>query len=126
MGVLMTVSVSGAATAKPALKDVEAITEGLIATGIAYEISEVCPSISARKLRGITYLLSLKSQASELGYSDAEIEAYVDDKTEQKRLEALARARLAEMGAEVGNTQTYCVVGQAEITKDSTIGRLLR
>lgn len=117
---------AGAVTAKPALRDQPQITEGIIAVGIAYEVSEKCSSISARRLRGINYLFSLKGIASDLGYSDAEIEAFIDDKAEERRLEGIARARLASMGAVAGNEASYCAVGQAEIAKDSAIGRLLR
>ena len=77
-------------------------------------------------MRGINYLYSLKGIASGLGYSDAEIEAYIDDKSEERRLEGIARQRLASMGAVAGNAETYCAVGRAEISKGSAVGRLLR
>ncbi len=122
---------AGLATAAPAaalgpLKDVTAISEGLIATGIAVEISDVCDELQPRLLRGIAYLNSLKDHARSLGYSEAQIDAYVDDRAEKRRLEAIARARLAEKGAVEGRPETYCAVGRAEIAADSAIGRLLR
>lgn len=123
---LLTVTLAGASSAKPALKDVAEISEGLIAVAIAYEIGEVCDDITARKLKGISVLFGLKRTASDLGYSSAEIDAYIDDKVEQKRLEGVARARLADMGAAVGQPATYCALGRAEIAKNSAIGVLLR
>lgn len=114
------------AVAKPPLGQVAEIRDGLIATGIAYEISKVCDGISARKLRGISYLMQLKSKARDMGYSNAEIDAFVGDSGEKARLEAQARNILARMGAVVGRAETYCAVGRAEIAKDSAIGRLLR
>lgn len=120
------VAVAGSSAARPALKDVTQITEGLIATGIAYEISEVCDSIDARTLRGINFLWGLKGQARDLGYTNAEIDAYVDDKAEQARLEGIARQRLASKGAVAGKPETYCAVGRAEIASGSQIGALLR
>lgn len=116
----------GHATAKPELKDVTEISEGIIAVGIAYEISEVCASIEPRTLRGIFYLNSLRSRARNLGYSHAEIEAYINNDAEKVRLEAVARGRLADMGAIPGNAESHCVVGRAEIARQSAIGRLLR
>lgn len=115
--------------ASPAAADLQneaQITEGIIAVGMAYEISEQCSSISARRLRGINYLYSLKGVASGLGYTDAEIEAYIDNKAEEQRLEAIARQRLAAMGARAGDADSYCAVGRAEIAKGGAVGRLLR
>ncbi|MEY1555061.1 DUF5333 domain-containing protein [Yoonia sp. R2331] len=123
---LAIVTVAGASSAKPALKDVAYVREGIIAAGIAYEISEECGDISARLFRGLSFLNGLKSHARDLGYTEAEIDAYIDDKAEKNRLEGIARARLADLGAVPGNAQSHCTVGRAEIAKGSAIGRLLR
>lgn len=123
--VAMTAS-AGSLSAQSSLKDEPAIREGLIAVGIAYEISEVCGSISARTLRGLGYLNQLRNAAIDLGYSRAQVRAYTDDKAEQNRLEGIARTRLANMGAAPGDAASHCTVGQAEIAKGSTIGYLIR
>ena len=123
LGVVMA---AGNLSAKPALRDVQHITAGLITVGIAYEISETCSSINARFFRGISYLNSLKSHARGLGYTDAEIDAYTDDKAEQNRLEGIARARLFNLGAISGQPETYCAVGRAQMDAGTAIGRLLR
>jgi len=112
--------------ARPPLGEVSAVTEGLIATGIAYEISEVCEELSPRRLRGVGFLLSLRQHALELGYSRDEVDAFINNDAEADRLESLARARLAEMGAVEGQPETYCRVGLQEMAADSQIGRLLR
>lgn len=114
-----------AAQDSPPLGQVERITEGLIETAIAYEIGERCDSIDGRRLQGIAFLWSLHSHARSLGYSAAEIDAYIDDDQEKDRLEAIARQRLRDMGAVEGEWGTYCEVGRAEIAKGSQIGRLL-
>ena len=117
-----------AALATPAaadLGDEATVTEPLIAIGIAYEISKVCDSISARKVRGLTQLLSLRGKASDLGYSRAEIDAWIDDEAEKDRLEGIARQRLAAMGAARGDAAAHCEVGRTEIAKGSYIGSLL-
>lgn len=114
-----------AAPANAALKDERTIAEGLILIGIAYEISEVCPSIDARRLRGLNALLNLRGIAKSMGYSNAEIEAYIDDDAEKDRLEAIARARLERMGATPGDVASHCAVGRSEVAKNSQIGRLL-
>ncbi len=123
---LVLVTLGGMSSAKPALKDVAYVREGIIAAGIAYEISEQCGTVSARLFRGISFLNGLKSHARSLGYTEAEIDAYVNDKEEKNRLEAIARDRLSAMGAVNGQAQSYCTVGRSEIAKGSTIGQLLR
>jgi len=117
---------AGATAANPEIGNVTHITEGLINTAIAYEIDRVCDSIDGRTLEGINFLWSLKQHASELGYSDAEIRAYVDNEEEKDRLEAIARDRLRAMGAVEGQPETYCGVGRAEMAAQSEIGRFLR
>ncbi|KIT15808.1 DUF5333 domain-containing protein [Jannaschia aquimarina] len=107
------------------LNDERTISEGLILIGIAYEISEVCPDIAPRRLRGLNALLTLRSMAYDLGYSRAEVEAYIDDDAEKDRLEAIARQRLERLGAKPGDVESHCVVGRSEVAKDSQVGRLL-
>lgn len=108
------------------LKDVPYVSEGIIATGIAYEIGRVCPSLTARVLAGIFFLYELQSHAYDLGYSKAEVDGYINDKDEKQRLEGIARARLAAMGAVADQPETYCVVGRSEVAAQSQIGKLLR
>ena len=125
-GLLLALALPVAASAEvPPLGQVERITEGLIDTAIAYEIGEVCESINGRKIAGIAFLWSLHSEARRLGYSREEIEAFVDDDVEKDRLEAIARERLAGMGAVEGSPNTYCEVGRAEIAAGSQVGKLL-
>ncbi len=108
------------------LKDVDHVRDGIISVGIAIEIGDKCGSIEARYLRGVSFLNGLKDHAAGLGYSDAEIEAYVDDDAEKDRLEAVARQRLADLGAVVGDEASYCAVGQSQIAADTPVGQLLR
>ncbi|WP_246849361.1 DUF5333 domain-containing protein [Rubellimicrobium arenae] len=114
------------AQGRPALGQVESITEGLIDTAIAYEIGERCDGIDGKKLQGLAFLLSLRAEARRLGYSAREIDAFIDDDAEKDRLEAIARQRLRDMGAVEGEWETYCDVGRTEIAKASRIGRLLQ
>ena len=118
--------VAGATAARSALRDEATITEGLINVAIAYEIGERCESLSARRLAGINYLFALKAAAEGLGYTEAEIDAFIDDDAEKDRLEAIARQRLRDLGAVEGQWDTYCAVGQAQIAQNIVAGQLLR
>ena len=108
------------------LKDVASVRDGIIAVGMAYEIGDKCGSIEARYLRGLSYLNELKANAASLGYSDAEIDAYIDDDAEKDRLEAVARQQLADLGAVPGDEASYCAVGAAQIAAGTQVGQLLR
>ncbi len=121
----LTAALLVALPAAASLRDERGITEGLITVGIAYEISEVCPQIGPRLLRGLDYLMSLQSAARGMGYSAAEVKAFVEDDAEKDRLEAVARDRLAKMGARKGDVGAHCAVGRAEVARDSQVGRLL-
>lgn len=101
------------------------ITEGLITVGIAYEISKKCDSLGGRRLRAMNYLLGLRSRAIEIGYSSSEIDAFIDNDSEKDRLEAIAHARLASMGAVAGRGDTFCTVGRSEMAQVTEIGKLL-
>ncbi|MCK0094910.1 DUF5333 domain-containing protein [Yoonia sp. F2084L] len=123
---LATVFSAGHLSAQTALKDVAKVRDGIIYVGMAYEISEECGSINARLFRGINYLQSLRSHARDLGYSEAEIEAYINDDAEKDRLEAIARQQLALIGVVEGNEATYCAAGRAQMDANTRVGWLLR
>ncbi|MCG3266497.1 DUF5333 domain-containing protein [Yoonia sp. I 8.24] len=117
---------AGNLSAQTALRDQPDVRDGIIYVGMAYEISEQCNDIRARTFRGINFLQSLKRRAAELGYSDAEIDAYVGDRAEKRRLEDIARAQLALLGVVADDPETYCAVGRAQIAANTRVGWLLR
>ena len=117
---------TSAATARPSLRDVPEIEDGLFAVAIADAVRDNCPSIQARLIKGMSFLHSLKSKANEVGYSDAEIRAYVESKTEKARMRAKGEKFLAQNGVRFGEPKTFCTFGRAEIAKNSAIGVLLR
>ena len=82
------------ASAKPHLREVAEIDNGLLAVGIADEIRKNCPAISPRIFRAVSYVESLKSKARALGYSDAEIRAYYKSEVEKARVRAKGEAYL--------------------------------
>jgi Family of unknown function (DUF5333) len=117
---------AGSALALGPLKDVAVVRDGIIDVGMAYEIGDKCGSIEARYLRGLSFLNELKAQAASLGYTEAEIDAYIDDDAEKEALEAAARQQLADLGAVVGDEASFCAVGVAQIAAGTQVGQLLR
>lgn len=126
IAVLITLLAAQGAYAKPHLREVTEINSGLLAVGIADEIRKECPSISGRLIKGAMYLKSLENRAKSMGYSEAEVKAYTRDKTEKARMLARGNAYLQTNGVQVGNPQSYCALGRAEIEKASLIGSFLR
>ena len=111
-------------TANPAT--VSRVTEGLIAAGMAIELDDNCGDVKVRLIRGLNFLQGLKNHLSDLGYSNAEIDAYIDNRTEKDRLEGIARGRLADLGVVVGEPATYCAVAREQMAQGTQIGQLLR
>ena len=120
------VTLAGSLSAQTALKDVARVRDGIIQVGMAYEISQKCSSIRARTWRGIGYLQELKNYALSQGYSEAEVDAYVKDKEEERRLIAMARSQLAALGVVEGDEASYCAVGRDQIARNTRVGWLLR
>ena len=114
------------AMAKPALRDVPAIDDALLDLGVADLIRKNCPTISARMLKAVNYVWSLRAQARKMGYTDAEIDAYVDSDAEKARMRARGAAFFKARGVDTSRAQGYCALGLAEIQKSSRIGSLLR
>lgn len=102
------------------------INETLLMGFIADKIDDNCDTISARKLRALVELNSLKNYALEKGYSRDEVKAFVTSKTEKQRGKAEAAEWLKAAGAVDGDQASFCKIGQAEIAKESLIGQLLR
>ena len=112
--------------AKPHLSQVAPVNDGLIIAGMAIELAEHCGSRDLRILRGVAYLAELKAKARKMGYSNAEIEAYVEDDVVKSGLEDEARARLEALGVVPGDGASYCAVASAQISAGNTLGSLLR
>ena len=117
---------AGSASAERYPGDVTEVTDGLIAVGMAIELADKCDGVSERRLRGLNFLFSLKGILEDRGFSDAEIDAYIDDRTEKARLEAIARQRLNALGVRTSDPASYCRVARAQIAEGSQVGRLLR
>ena len=114
------------AEARPSMRDVPEIEDGLFAVAIADKVRDECSSISARMLRAYMMLQRLKSRANELGYSDEEIRAYVESDTEKARMRAKGEAYIKARGVDPKDRSGLCRLGKEEIAKGSQIGALLR
>ncbi|NRB19273.1 MAG: DUF5333 domain-containing protein [Rhodobacteraceae bacterium] len=114
------------AAAKPSLRDVAQVENIIFAAAVAHEVSEYCQTIKPRHLKALGMAWELKSQANDLGYSNAEIRAYVESDSEKARMRAKGELFLKANGVDYSTPETFCVFGRAEIEKSSAIGALLR
>ena len=102
------------------------INESLIAGRVGDIIRNTCPTISARMVVVYSKLKALERYARDKGYSEADFQAFRDDKVEKNRMKAQAAEYLRAAGAVEGDAESYCRVGRDEIAKGSLIGELLR
>ena len=103
-----------------------AIDNEIFYGAVANEIDEHCDSIVGLRAKAITKLLQLRSQANAMGYTDAEIRAYVESDAEKARMRARGEAYLAANGVKYGQPETFCALGRAEIARNSAIGVYLK
>ncbi len=123
--VIVTSATSSAAVAN-GLRTHQEINDGLKVIAIADMIRKKCDSISPRMLRAYRFAKSLEAMAKAEGYSDDQIEAFVENKREKARVEGAAKAYLVSKGVTLSSPKSYCVAGRAEIERSSQVGQLLR
>jgi hypothetical protein len=68
----------------------------------------------------------LKRRASSMGYSDAQIRAYVDSGSEKARIRDRGEAYVRARGLDPAKDADLCTLGRDEIRKGSQIGTFLR
>lgn len=122
----LSLTLAAPAHAKPGLANEQAINDKLFVFALANEIRKKCDSISPRMFRALNFRNSLYSEARAKGYSTSEIDAYIDNKTEQNKMRARGNAYLQQFGASLSDSASLCRVGRQEIKKRSQIGRLLK
>jgi hypothetical protein len=123
---LATLAIATPALALVPINEEPKIINTLLQGFIGDAIDDNCDTIEARKLRALGELNKLRDYALEQGYSADEIRALVTSKEEKAKGKAIAAEWLKERGAEPGNPEAYCRIGEEEIAKESLIGYLLR
>ncbi len=127
----LTLTLAALAVAAPAyalvpINEEPKIMDTLLQGFIGDAIDDNCDTIDARKLRALGELTKLRDYALDQGYSADEIRDLVKSKEEKAKGKAQAAEILKERGAEPGNPEAYCKIGEEEIAKESLIGYLLR
>ena len=118
--------VAAPARAQVPLAEDPHINEQLMAAAVGDAIRKTCPSISARMVTVYFKMKELEKYARKAGYKEAEVKVFLKDDAEKARIKGVAAQYMAANGVVVGDAESYCTLGRAEIAKGSLIGSLLK
>ena len=124
LGMAVTASVAEARAQTLAQED--DINTGLFNVAVADRIRKKCDAIAPRYFTALGYLQSLKSEALGRGYSDAEIDRYINDDAEKEKMRERRNAYIRASGAKPDDPGSLCRLGRKEIARQSQIGQLLK
>ncbi|MGY6706436.1 DUF5333 domain-containing protein [Roseinatronobacter sp.] len=103
------------------------VYNGLFTAALIKHIVDTCPDLQGpNRLQRVTFFMGLYNQARGMGFSRAQIEAFVDDEAEQQRLQGVVDGYLTQAGVDPSNTQAVCTYARAEMADRSALGRRLR
>jgi hypothetical protein len=125
LGMTLVAGMAGA-KAGSGLRNEADINDGLFVVAVADKIRRDCDAISPRIFRAYTFMNKLKDAALARGYSEDEIDAYINDDAEKAKMRERRNAYFRSKGASNLDPESLCALGRAEIAKDSRVGRLLR
>ena len=90
------------ATALQPLHENPTVRNGFYALGLADIVQDNCNSIEPRLITAWRYLKSLERYARDAGYTSAQIDDLIDNKSEKRKLRTEIKADLAARGASPG------------------------
>lgn len=115
----------GGASGKSLAKEQD-INTGLFYMAVADEIRKRCDSIVPRFFHSLGYMHNLKDLALKRGYTRDEIERYVSDKEEKRKIRRRSDDYIRAQGAKPNDGPSLCRLGRDEIAKGSPIGQFLK
>ena len=117
--------IAGPVAALEPLSSEAYVNDRLVQARVADMLRRGCPSIDARLIRAFSEARALKRYALDKGYSDDQIEAFLDSKEDRKRIYAAADRYMVENGVVNGQPETFCRLGRDEIARQTVAGSLL-
>ncbi len=119
------VALAGPAAAQESLAQERHINDSLVQARVADMLRRGCPSLDARMVRAFNEARKLKRYALDQGYSETEIDAFLDDREQRQRIYREADRYMVANGVVNGQPQTFCRLGQQEIAQKTIAGSLL-
>ncbi|MFN3277831.1 MAG: DUF5333 domain-containing protein [Paracoccus hibiscisoli] len=101
------------------------VNDRLTQARVADVVRRNCPSIDARLVRAFSEARALKRHARNQGYSEAQIDAFLDSRADRQRIYAEADRYMVENGVVNGQPETFCRLGRDEIARQTVAGSLL-
>ncbi len=123
--ILSSMALATPAAALEPLAQEKYINDRLVAARVADRIRRECPTLDGRIIYAFSQALALKSYARKKGYSADQIDAFLDDKAQRKRIYAIAETYMAQNGVTPGNADSFCNLGRQEIANGTVAGSLL-
>ncbi|MEM9843863.1 MAG: DUF5333 domain-containing protein [Pseudomonadota bacterium] len=112
--------------AQSGLRQEADINNALLVISVADKIRRACDSIGANLFKARSLVNNVKELALERGYSEGEIDSYINDKANRAEMRGLRNDYFEAKGASNLDAQSLCVLGRSEIASSTQIGRLLR
>ncbi|MCZ0963538.1 DUF5333 domain-containing protein [Paracoccus benzoatiresistens] len=116
---------AGPAAALPPLSQEPHINDSLVQARVADKLRRGCPDLDARMIKAFSEARKLKRYALDRGYSEEQIDAFLDSKEERRRIYAQADRYMVANGVVNGQPDTFCRLGQQEIARKTIAGSLL-
>ncbi|MDN5567601.1 MAG: DUF5333 domain-containing protein [Paracoccus sp. (in: a-proteobacteria)] len=117
--------IAGPATALEPLSQEAYVNDRLVQARVADLVRRGCPTIDARFIRAFSEARALKRYALDKGYSDDQIDAFLDSKDDRKRIYSAADRYMVEHGVVNGQPDSFCRLGRDEIARQTVAGSLL-
>ncbi len=112
--------------AQAGLREERDINAGLLTIAVADKIRRACGDISGQLWTARSYLVGLKKIAAERGYTQAEIDAYVNDSDNKAEMRKLRNTYFQSKGASNLDHASLCKLGRTEIAAQTQIGAFLK
>ena len=122
----LTLAVTAPAYALVPINEEPVIHDKLLQGFIGDAIADNCPTMKARTMRALGELNNLRDYALKQGYESGVVREFVTSKEEKAKFKVEAAEWLKAKGAEPGNPEAYCKIGEEEIAKGTLAGSLLR
>nr|WP_111298596.1 DUF5333 domain-containing protein [Paracoccus saliphilus] len=101
------------------------VNDRLVQARVADLVRRGCPMINARLIRAFSEARALKRYALEQGYSETQIDAFLDSREERRRIYEKADRYMVDKGVVNGKPDTFCRLGRDEIARQTVAGSLL-
>ncbi|MCZ4351163.1 DUF5333 domain-containing protein [Roseovarius aestuarii] len=122
----LTLTAFAAQDARAGLREESDINAGLLAIAAADKIRRACDDVSGRLWVARNYLMGLKELAGERGYSETEIDEYVNNSANKAEMRKLRNAYFKSKGASNLDHASLCRLGREEIAAKTQIGAFLK